>query len=123
MEHRKENNTDIYRLVGQVELSVASFAALALRHAFDGRFCQEAKERAINIGMIADSIANNPSLPVEEMKLDLTADEFQLIRDGSQFLLNDININVKKLRAGSTLNMLEAAHTISEFNAPLSRKK
>lgn len=123
MEHRKENNTDIYRLVGRDELVAASFATIALQHAFDERFCQEEKERAKNIGLIANSTASDLNLPTEEMKLDLTADEFQLIANGSRFFLAALHVKVKELRAGSTPGTLEAAHVLSEANAPLSRKK
>jgi hypothetical protein len=123
MEHRKENDTDIYRLVGRDELVAASFATIALQFTFDERFSKEEKERALSTGLIANSIAADRNLPSEKMELDLTADEFRLIRGGSQFLLNDIHVNVKKYRDGSTPGTLEAAHTICEFNAPLCRKK
>lgn len=123
MKYREENNREIYQLTGRDELVAASFATIALHYTTDERFCQEKKKRAMDIGLTANFAASDLNTPPEEMRLNLAPDDFHLIADGSQFLLNALHVKVKKLRAGSTPGTLEAAQMLSEVNAPLSRKK
>lgn len=107
MKHEKIISGEIIRIEGTNELNAVMYACSAVRDAPHRLYGDDVKARALEIGKIAGRIEGTPGLPLEQVKLDLSTEDFKLLSRASQYLLTARN--ARKIRRSASEELISAA--------------
>lgn len=114
MKHEATRSGEIVRIEGTDELNAVMYACTALRSAPRRMYGANAKERALEIGITAGRIEGTPGLPLEQVILDLSPEDFTLLSGASHYFLTARKAS--KIRRGASAELISAAEHFASVN-------